>query len=40
MDSVKKQDKLTKFLFYFFIAQVVLGMLAILGYLVYSFIFG
>jgi hypothetical protein len=40
MDSVQKQDKVTKFLFYFFIAQVVLGMLGIFGYLIYSYIFG
>jgi len=38
MDSPEKSDKTTSFLFYFFIAQVVLGMLAILGYLIYLYI--
>lgn len=40
MESPEKVDKTTSFLFYFFIAQVVIGMLAILGYIVYSFISG
>ena len=39
METTQKGDKLTSILFYFFIGQVVLGMLAILGYLLYSFIF-
>jgi len=37
MENPEKTDRTTSFLFYFFIGQVVLGMLAILGYLVYSF---
>jgi len=40
MDTSEKSDKTTSFLFYFFIAQVVIGMLAILGYIIFSFIAG
>jgi len=40
MESQEKSDKTTSFLFYFFIGQVILGMLVILGYIAYSFIFG
>jgi hypothetical protein len=40
MGTPEKTDKTTSFLFYFFIAQVVIGMLAILGYIIYSFITG
>lgn len=38
METHEKTDKTTSFLFYFFIGQVVLGMLAILVYLVIEFI--
>ena len=38
METPEKSDKTTSFLFYFFIGEVVLGMLAILGYLIYSFL--
>jgi len=40
MDTSQKSDKTTTFLFYFFIGQVVLGMIAVVGYMIYSFIFG
>ena len=40
MDTPEKSDKTTSFLFYFFIGQVLLGMLGILGYLIYTFIIG
>jgi hypothetical protein len=40
MDSTKSNGKVTRFLFYFFFAKVSLGMLAIIGNIVYSFIFG
>jgi len=40
MDTSQKSDKTTTFLFYFFISQVVLGMIAVVGYMIYSFIFG
>jgi len=40
METPEKTDKTTSFLFYFFIGEVVLGMLAILGYLIYSYIVG
>ncbi len=40
MDTPEKSDKTTTFLFYFFMGQVVLGMLGIFGYLIYSYIVG
>ena len=40
METAQKSDKTTTFLFYFFIGQVILGMLAVVGYMIYSFIFG
>jgi hypothetical protein len=40
MGTPEKSDKTTTFSFYFFIVQVVLGMLAIVGYMIYSYIFG
>jgi hypothetical protein len=40
MDTPQKSDKSTRFLFYFFIAQVILGMIAVVGYMIYSFIVG
>jgi len=40
MDTPQKSDKTTTFLFYFFMGQVILGMIAVVGYMIYSFIFG
>ena len=40
METTEKNDKVTSFLFYIFIGQVILGMVGVLGYLLYSFIFG
>jgi len=40
METTEKSDKVTSFLFYLFIGQVVLGMAAVLGYILYSFFFG
>ena len=40
MNTPQKSDKTTTFLFYFFIGQVILGMIAVVGYMIYSFIFG
>lgn len=40
MDTPQKSDKTTTFLFYLFIGQVILGMIAVVGYMIYSFIFG
>ncbi|MGB5288734.1 MAG: hypothetical protein WBN42_09610 [Ignavibacteriaceae bacterium] len=39
MDTPQKSDKTTTFLFYFFMGQVILGMIAVVGYMIYSFIF-
>jgi len=36
MNTPEKSDKTTLILFYFFIAQVVFGMLAVVGYMLYS----
>jgi len=36
MNTPEKSDKTTIFLFYFFIAQVALGMLFVVGYMIYS----
>lgn len=40
MNNPQESDKTTTILFYFFIGQVVLGMIAVVGYMIYSFIFG
>lgn len=40
MEKSEISDKVTSILFYIFIGQVVLGMAAVLGYILYSFIFG
>jgi hypothetical protein len=44
MDTAEKGDqksnKLTRFLFYFFIGQVILGMIGVVGYMLYSYFFG
>jgi hypothetical protein len=40
MDTPEKSDKVTSFLFYFFIGQVILGMIAAVGYMIYTYIFG
>ena len=44
MDTPAKRsensDKLTRFLFYFFIGQVILGMIGVVGYMLYSYFFG
>lgn len=37
MEDHEKNDKTTSFLFYFFIGQVIFGMVAVLGYLIYSY---
>ena len=40
MDTSEKSNKMTRFLFYFFIGQVILGMIAVVGYMLYSYFFG
>jgi len=44
MDTLEKDpsksDKVTRFLFYFFIVQVILGMIGVVGYMLYSYFFG
>ena len=36
----EKSDKITRYLFFFFIGQVILGMIAVVGYMLYSYFFG
>jgi hypothetical protein len=38
--SPEKSNKLTRILFYFFIGEVLLGMVAVIGYMLYSYFFG
>lgn len=38
MDTPEKSDKTTTFLFYFFMVQVALGMLVVVGYIIYIYI--
>jgi hypothetical protein len=44
MDTTEKSpensNKLTRILFYFFIGQVILGMIGVVGYMLYSYFFG
>ena len=39
METTEKKEKATRILFYFFIVQVILGMIAVVGYMVYSYFF-